>query len=260
MRNSDGGEVLALARVNAEVIAPAWTPVGGSVLRLGSAGLAVFADGAFLEQWGPPAHPPCKPSEEIRARVEDAVELLRGCGPAYYAWIAAVLREVVPLAPRSGTSSSSHMAWPGQLRLSVRGSLIEYVTALVHECSHQYFFMVQAFAPFVRPDAPDVFSALKNRDRPLEKALLGLHAVGNMLFAYQALLAGDAGVHTTELRGERDATRTIAASLFESMEPHWDRHLDEAGQELYVPLRDRLRAEGFLATPRTRTRVGESAT
>ena len=247
----EGHEVLTLTRADTEAIAPAWTAVGDSVIRLGDAGLAVFSDGLCLDQWGAPEHLRCDPSREHRVRIEDAVEILRHCGPAYYAWIVAVLREVVPLAkPGRGTSSSSHVAYPGQLRISARGSRIEYVNMLVHECSHQYFNLMQSFVPVVRPDAPEVYSALKECNRPLEKVLLGFHAVGNMLFAYEALLDSGAPVETNEIFLERDAAAEIAVSLYDSLEPHWDSHLEQAGRELYVPMRDWLRAADLLDTPR----------
>ena len=255
---STGDTLLRLQRVDTEALGPVWTRRGGDDLaRIGSASMAVLGGGEYIDQWETPEYelaPAATPG--FRTQLEEATALLEQCLPVTYVWIAAVLREVGAFAtPSDGTRSSSSVVWPGHVRMSVGAKLIQTINMLVHECCHQYFYLVMSSARVTRPNAPQVFSVLKQTARPFERVLLGFHAFGNVLLVHDALLDGRHPVDRGEVDRERAFTRQIVAGLDASLQGGWEQQLEEAGVELYLPLRRRLIEAGLLDSPRPASRV-----
>jgi HEXXH motif-containing protein len=119
---------------------------------------------------------------------------------------------------------------------------------LTHECSHQVYQLASWFARMDLPDAPEVYSVLKERSRPLERLLLGFHAFGNCVLMYDALRQRNAPVDQDELPGRISSARLLVDSLHEEVAPRIS-FLSPAGQAIYKPLADRLWREQLLARP-----------
>jgi len=98
---------------------------------------------------------------------------------------------------------------------------------LVHEASHQHFFVVGFSAPLVKPDAPEAYSPLKETNRPLKKLLLGYHAVQAILCFYGR------HVWTDEVAIRRIRHNLSCAAAFERSIESVSAHLTEWGMELY---------------------------
>jgi HEXXH motif-containing protein len=243
-----GGELrLLLERIEEDGDEVWKRPGGDELVRVGSAGSAVVTDGRYMAAWDPPAYATALGAPRLRERIEEAATLLEECQPATYVWIAAVLREVTALAsPESGTKSASSVSWPGHVFMSAPASLIQTITMLVHECCHQYFYLVQSCARVTRAGAPEPFSILKQTRRPLDRVLLGFHAFGNVLLVQEALADGGHPVDRAEIEEQRVFTRQLVAGLDGALRDTWEEHLAEAGVELYLPLRQRLVAAGLL--------------
>lgn len=247
--SGQAGEVLLLLKqIEPEGLDPVWTrDDGDDLVRLGSAGMASFADGKYVDHWEPADQERAPHSRQYKAQIEEAVSLLEECVPPFYVWVAALLREIVALAKVGpGTRSSSSLAWPGHVRMTAGATLVETINMLVHESCHQYFYLVQSCSRVARTDAPEVYSVLKQTARPLERVLLGFHAFGNVLLAHEALLDGRHPIDRAEIERERDSTRRVVVRLDESLQGSWDQHLEESGKELYLPLRGRLADAGLL--------------
>ncbi len=244
----DGEPVLCLTRTDSDGLEPVWARRDADdLVRVGSAGMAVMGGGEAADQWDKPDYELAPATPAFRAQIEEAVSLLEECLPATYVWIAAVLREVGAFAdPIRGTRSSSSVKSPGHVRMSVGASLIQTINMLVHECCHQYMFLTGTGARIARRDAPEVYSVLKQTARPFERVLLGFHAFGNVLLVHDALLDGCHPIDRSELDRERGFTRQLVSGLDASLQRGWETHLEEAGVELYLPLRRRLIESGLL--------------
>lgn len=244
-----GGEtVLRLDRVDSEGLDPVWARSDADdLVRIGSAGTVVLGGGEHIDQWETPDYELAPATPAFRAQIEEAAAVLEECLPTTYVWIAAVLREVGAFAnPGPGTRSSSSVKCPGHVRMSVGASLIQTINMLVHECCHQYFFLATTGARVTRRDAPEVYSVLKQTARPFERVLLGFHAFGNVLLVHDALLDGRHPINRREVEAERTFARQLVAGLDASLQGGWQHQLEEAGVEIYQPLRRRLVEAGHL--------------
>jgi HEXXH motif-containing protein len=251
--NHAGQPVLELQRTDLGDDDPVWTRDGvDDLVCIGSAGTAVLGGGEHIDQYDPPDYEVVPVTPAFRAQLEEAATLLEECLPATYVWIAAVLREVGTFAapPVNGTRSGSSVKSPGHVRMSVGASLVETINMLVHECCHQYFYLASSGAGIVRRGAPELYSVLKETARPFDLILLGFHAFGNVLLVHDALLDGRHPVDRREVEHERTRTRDLVAGLEASLHGHWETHLEDAGRDLYLPLRQRLVAAGHLAGAR----------
>jgi HEXXH motif-containing protein len=224
-----------------------WAADPDRVIRFGQMAAAIFSDAEWMGHWLPKTIRGCiAPDRAMRGSlIARAGELFLERSPAYYLWVAAVLKEVAPLVPdKAGTQSQSFPLWPGHIQVS-QATLVGMLIVLVHECSHQYFHMALWNGPVADPDAPLLASLLARRTRPIEKVLLGFHAFGNVLLALRPVRAALTGDNLDEFDAEWRWTSEIVAGLDRSLAPAW-RWLAPPGRELYAPLRRRLAEEELL--------------
>jgi HEXXH motif-containing protein len=68
-------------------------------------------------------------------------------------------------------------------------AVLNLVAQLVHEASHQAFYLLRTLGPVVNPDHAGLMlhSAVKGRRRPLEFVLMAYHAFVNILIALRSL-------------------------------------------------------------------------
>lgn len=247
------GEEITFTLYEAPEMTPVWLrDAEEDLIPLGSAALCVRADGKWVDHWDADAPKDIYSGnlEPFRQQIADAAAALERCAPIYFVWVTTLLRELVPLSADSlfgGTSSRSFVFCPGQIHFSTPATLLQTVNMMVHECSHQYFHMVQWSVPVVKEGAPDVFSVLKNTNRPLEKVLLGFHAFANMRLALDILRSNPDGIDLKELGEHELDVTSIVNSLDAGLQQYADEHLEPAGQALYLPLRAKLVSAELLA-------------
>jgi hypothetical protein len=182
-----------------------------------------------------------EPSEliEIRTRVRRAVDVIDRHSPNYVNWVGRAVACIAPFKFAS-PSSSSHPSFPGLIMMSSDPRPAAIAEMLVHEASHQYFFMATLLGPV--DDGSDLrqyYSPLVGRARPIGKVLLSFHALGNMSLLFRSCIRSGIedmaycqerlSVITTQMQQVEDALRETAA-------------LTQVGIALWKSLAERLTA------------------
>lgn len=169
-----------------------------------------------------------------------AFEILREVGADYLDWVERVLR-VILVCERPESSwmvSGSAAMLPGVVHVSYPAGAMDMADALVHECAHQNFYLLEHLDAF--DDGTDdrlYWSAPVRRERPLSKILMAYHAFANVLLFYDALRVAGADDEGYVDRHERrlvDLVAQLDAPLRENCA------LTELGRMLYTSLADRL--------------------
>jgi HEXXH motif-containing protein len=235
---------LVLERFAAPGVSPVWVESRESVVRVGSGSLAVFSNGEWERRWYPESTMPQVAGDRARNRaiLEEACAILEELQPGYYLWIALLLREIVPIRGVGGdaTTSQSSAVWPGHVHISA-SSIVQTIIMLIHECSHQYFHMLQWCTGIVKEGAPPVFSVVKDTRRPLDKVLLAHHAFANVLLALSALLDAAHAPLKAEIARQVQYVGMLVSSLEDGLAEN-EAYLEPAGAEVYLTLRNELRA------------------
>jgi len=183
--------------------------------------------------------PPITP--DMVQSFSEAFAILSRYAPEYLTWIERVLRSVLVCRCRaSRTRSSSWMHAPGIILVSSSTNPIEIAEMLVHESSHQYYYLISRLAAVVHgADTREYYSPAVQRSRPLSKILVAYHAFANILLFYRALLrnglAEDAYCQAMEAR-----LSTEVEELEQPLRNSSD--LTTVGVDLYEPLMEQLSA------------------
>lgn len=224
---------------------PIWTRHDASEpIRFGTAHQLRIADTSWFEVWNIDA-PAARTSTDIdkfKARLMEVGEALEEHSPAYYLWICTVLKEVALLGRDANSPemlSQSFACLPGQVHISLAPKF-ETVNMLVHECSHQFYYLIAWCQAIVATDAPAAYSMLKLCERPADKVLLGFHAMGNILLAMNDLGLNSARVEKTQIDRQINFVAKYAESLRDSILPIEEDGYTEIGLELFRPLHGRL--------------------
>ncbi|MGD9884687.1 MAG: HEXXH motif-containing putative peptide modification protein [Reyranella sp.] len=130
-------------------------------------------------------------NETASQQLSKALRTLFEISTDTYQWVSSVIREVIPLRPSKGNAGSTSCQWDcGTIALTMTdlANPVLFGEMLVHEASHQHFFLAKQLGP-IHDGSDDrmYFSPMVGADRPLEKMLLGYHAVVNMLSFYRSL-------------------------------------------------------------------------
>lgn len=129
--------------------------------------------------------------EGIPDEWKSAEVLLDTYAPPFLAWVADIVRTVIPL-DGSGTvmRSSTHPHRFSSVAISFQCRPIQIVEALVHEASHEYLQMADRASPLEDGTDPrSYYSPLRRALRPVGSILLAFHAVGNILLLYRQCLS-----------------------------------------------------------------------
>jgi HEXXH motif-containing protein len=126
---------------------------------------------------------------QILSCIDEALKLLRWV-PDYEEWVLRVLRAVAPMCVRDDTNfSRSYIYRPGLIAASCPVSPTIFAELLVHEATHQYFYLLSTMDPV--DDGSDhelYYSPVKDCGRPIYNILLSYHAFGNILMFHRSLL------------------------------------------------------------------------
>ena len=126
-----------------------------------------------------------------------AVKLLETHSPSYERWCGRVLRSLILLdsGGRPEMFSASTAQRPGVVESSHHPEAIKNAESLVHEASHQHFFLAEMLGAV--DDGSDTklyYSPVVQRERPIDRILFAYHAFANVMLLYRACLR--AGVDT----------------------------------------------------------------
>ncbi|ATB39198.1 HEXXH motif domain-containing protein [Cystobacter fuscus] len=247
IRNGAGDTVLRLNKLDTGGISAVWVENEQAALRVGSSGSAVLTNDEWLRYWHPEARRGIRSAEPgSKGRFEATMALLEERLPEYFVWIAGLLREVAPLEECTrGTHSQSFSSWPGHVHVPVTSPLTTIVM-LIHECSHQYFHLLQWNTRVEKVNAPKAYSVLMKTERPLDKILLGFHAFGNILLALQALDSVKGVFEPAEMARHQAENRAFVVGMDRELQVLHDEHLEGAGKDIYLPLRAKLVAADVL--------------
>lgn len=110
---------------------------------------------------------------------------LNAIAPAYFAWCRRVVRQIQVIGtPRSDLSlSRSSPARPGAVVVSYVKDSLQCMEALVHECTHQYYYMASLLTQMRANPNDDTlyYSSIVDRYRPIDRVLLAYHATANIV-------------------------------------------------------------------------------
>lgn len=162
--------------------------------------------------------------------------------PHYLPWISSLVRGVV-VCEREASFHLTSGSWedvPGYVHMSSPHIAIDMADTLIHEASHQYFYLLQRVGPFDDGTDPELYYSPATRTkRPVSRLLMALHAFVNVLELYEAVLARttrDVGYVTANLPTLRNDIATLDAPL------RGNPALTTLGQAMHDPLVTRLDA------------------
>lgn len=164
-------------------------------------------------------------------------EALAKFAPEYMEWTSLLLKEITPFPCAGlGSNSSSFITFPGHVHMSIPCSISAGAVTLVHECSHQFFHLIEWNMSIVANRKCEVYSILKMRNRPLSRVLLGYHAFVNALTVLS--LMGDRGFVSEDFDRVYDHTRQLVSGLAETLTKVSEENFTPAGFAIYERLRD----------------------
>ena len=124
------------------------------------------------------------------ASIEQGWQVIVKHAPVYGAWVADTAAGCL-LIEANGThtaKSGSSFDHPGLIAIEPPECPIFCGEILVHECSHQQLLVYTMAAPLVTRGTQEMYySPIKRASRPIDRVLLGAHAVGNMIVYYATL-------------------------------------------------------------------------
>jgi HEXXH motif-containing protein len=174
------------------------------------------------------------------AEFDAALSLIGDYAGTYLPWVGCVLRYLVPLKWKLGlaSSSSSDNRAPGVVLFANDHSCFALAEVLVHEASHQYFFVLNRRGTI--DDGSDTnlyYSPFREMDRPIFFILMAYHAFANVLLFYREALAHDLSPEHLS----RDREEELASKLA-VLEPvlRGTTALTPLGRALWEPLYERI--------------------
>jgi HEXXH motif-containing protein len=180
----------------------AWICVNHELWRLPSAalpGVIVTGGNCVDPEMVFFSDPAADPAEfEVAAQNIDAgAEVIRIHSPVYHNWCADVLRQVhVVGKTTTRTLSRSAPCRPGSVVATSPMDAVAQAEMLVHECTHQYYYLLGLITGLTRPEAEgrSFYSPLIGRKRSIDRCLMAYHALANMVALHHTLI--DAGINS----------------------------------------------------------------
>lgn len=178
--------------------------------------------------------------DQFVRRVGDAFNMIGSCAPQYLEWIFGSIKYICPLAevPGGTIRGGSIFNSPALVQVGNSIHICEIADTLIHEASHQYFYLAQRFGPLSADRVQCYFSPFVQADRDLATILMTFHAFGNALIFHRA--AAKFGVARSRYIAEKMAGPLATISGYLEGNPD----LTEAGIAIYRPLREHLGSLG----------------
>lgn len=120
----------------------------------------------------------------ILIKVRNALKIINSCSLNYYGWVNSVIKYIcVTDYDGVGVQSSSDPKLMGVIELSIDDNDYLNAESIIHEASHQYFYITQQMFSFIKPSHRDnlYYSIIKKRYRKLSMIMLAHHAIFHMV-------------------------------------------------------------------------------
>jgi HEXXH motif-containing protein len=200
-------------------------------------GGVTFASGASLDgrDDGVIPFPLIEADGDVLASWDAAFDLIARVSAPYAEWVERVIHLILPLEAQPGAmvNGSQGHRW-GEVHMSSRLEPLRHAEMLVHEASHQHYFLAESLGPVSDGSDPTMYySPLVREQRPIERILLAYHAVANILLFYDAFEAAGCEItpfFTTNRAQLRSELEQLAGPL------HSNRGLTAVGQGMWQPL------------------------
>ena len=126
---------------------------------------------------------------------QGALAQIARAAPAYLPWVTQAVNTIVPCRAKPDTlSSGSSARMPGVVRVTEDRRPEALLEMLVHEASHQYFYLAGLVGVVSDPaDRRLFFSPVKQSGRTIDRILLAYHAFANVEAAFAGCIAGREG-------------------------------------------------------------------
>ena len=189
----------------------------------------------------------CQPAQQITPEAarsfHDGFDVLEQNAPQYVPWIERVLHGVV-VCPQQETYRLVSGSWedvPGFVHMSSPHGGVDIAEVLVHECAHQYFYMLQRVGPVDDgSDAQLYWSPPIRKKRPLSRILMAYHALANVQLLYEAV-ANNAANSALSIKYVKANEPDLQAAIRALDEPlRGNMALTALGRGLYEPLAERV--------------------
>lgn len=191
----------------------------------------------------------CQPvmtiTSEMGKSFHDGFAVLEQNAPQYIPWIERVLCGIVvcPKEIQYRLVSGSWEDVPGFVHMSSPHGGIDIAEILVHECAHQYFYMLQWVGPV--DDSTDhrtYWSPPIRKERPLSRILMAYHALANVQLLYEAVRQNKAN-NPQDIQYVMANEPDLQAAIAALDEPLRDNPaLTSLGRGLYYPLAESIAA------------------
>lgn len=177
----------------------------------------------------------------IDTTCSEALIRLKKNNPEYSLWVEKLLAYLSPwentLDSMPGGSGSSNMS-PGLVGICNFPHADSFADSLIHEISHQYFFLTQLIEPAC--DGSDdslYYNPFLEVDRPIEKILFAYHAFANVfLYTHSVIQSGSGDMNYIHKRYSDliAGLRILDRNLSETDS------LTETGKGIWFPLREAI--------------------
>lgn len=205
---------------------------------------------------GPNAHPtnlwfaatdvPCVSDPlVVTCTIQEAIDLLVEHVPIYGPWVERSLKRlaIVEGIEENFEVSRSDTSLPGLVHISHPTDLAGIAEALVHECSHQHYHLLQFIDPLVNGKDEKLYpSPVKLAERSLERLLIAFHAVANMWVFFQRLVPSISDRRVRQ--NSMGRIQKIEAMIPTLLKPLRETDgLTDAGRAIFEPLAEQLARE-----------------
>jgi len=152
----------------------------------------LLLSGPHCEQFGLPG--PVLPgveavTEEHLRTFSAPLALFEEHFPGWVPWIERVLRAITLSEPApAGIHSGTVEGYYGSIWISASDDSLKIAESLLHEASHQYFFLLNRLGALTNDDGRRFYSPFVQRERPPDKLLLAYHAFTNVEMFYTECL------------------------------------------------------------------------
>jgi HEXXH motif-containing protein len=226
-------ELVRTATGWADVSRPAGEPDGVTILGSGSMSDDVSRRFDVLEE-----APLVALDDGVTSTFRAAVAVLRDVAPDYLEWARRILTAVAVVSGEAHrVLSGSNKDVPGLVYISRPAHPTEIAEMLVHEASHQYFYLVTRAADV--DDGTDqtiYWSGAARAERSIDRILLAYHAFANVLLFYERCAAR--GLDEPVVRKNQRHIGRIVGDLDSCLRK--TSALTALGHGLYRPLAARL--------------------
>lgn len=177
--------------------------------------------------------------------IQDALDFIASVTPHYTSWSRRLIRQVYVQGERVGPierkAGRSIQRRPGQIMASAPRPVPLQAETIIHESSHQHFYMMQLLAPIASGVGTErsFISPLNGLRREITRYLLAYHVVANMIFFHQDALRHDD--HDADIIEDRlRYLRPIGAEYLETISNNQDL-MTASANAFWMPSADAVR-------------------